>query len=131
MEKYIDVTVHGVTKKDLKNLLLDTGLSKMFLKRRFFDGKVYVDFEEKSPYTITSSGVKKDHFKLDIFAISQEKAVDIYNLILEKKDEMAKDGRGFYLESSWHLPSLDYMENNKKDKIYSGTGNKTGGMIKG
>lgn len=102
MEKYIDLSVWGITKTDFKKVLKESGLKKRLCKRDFSDGEVSVDVKEMRPYLV--SGWR--NYSLGISSDNIESAAKVYNLILEKT------------EGKRHIESNLHTEN----KIYSGTG---------
>jgi hypothetical protein len=101
MEKYIDMTVSGVTKADLKNILLDAGLSKMFLKREFFDGKVSVSVKEMRPY----KKIYRD-YNLSISADNIDRAAEVYNSIISNIDNKKYDN----IKSNLYTDKEKYLE---------------------
>jgi hypothetical protein len=106
MEKYIDMTVREIRKSDLKDIFLEAGLKGDISKRNFLNKEVSVSVKELGPFSKTCR-----NYNLGISAENINKAAEVYNLILNKKDEISRQGKYFYIKSNLYT-----------DKTPSGTG---------
>jgi hypothetical protein len=111
MKKQADLTIRGLTKKELKESLLEAGLKKTKFGPTFVGDGILVNYKTCVPAYPPYS---KSLF-INIFSDDLEKSANISNVIRQKRDKLVSEGRSNSYTYFGRTKELEeYMEAKKK-----------------